>query len=84
MIIKKKKYNSYKFRNANITFNSYFLFFIFVTKLLDNRGLNISPIIILIRPLIIVFILINKIGRTRLTRSKNIRSDSEYRLNLVP
>lgn len=57
-------------------------FFIFVTKLPDNRGLNISPVIILIRPLIIVFILMNKIDKTGLTYSENIGGDSELRLNL--
>jgi hypothetical protein len=59
-------------------------FFIFVTKLPDDRGLSISPVIILMRPPIIVLALVNKMGRTRLTRSKNIRSDSEHKLNLGP
>jgi hypothetical protein len=59
-------------------------FFIFVTKLPDDRRLSISPAIILMRPLIIVLALVNKMGRTRLTRSKNIRSDSEHKLNLGP
>jgi hypothetical protein len=56
--------------------------FIFVAKLTDDGGLSISPIIILMRPLIIVLALVNKMGRTRLTCGKNIRGDSELRLNL--
>ena len=36
------------------------------------------------RPLIIVLALMNEMGRATLTRSKNIRSDSEHRLNLCP
>jgi hypothetical protein len=57
-------------------------FFIFVTKLADDRGLSISPIIVLMRPSFIVLALVNKMGRTRLTCGKNIGGDSELRLNL--
>ena len=35
------------------------------------------------RPPIIVLALVNKMGRARLTRSKNIRSDSEHRLTRI-
>jgi hypothetical protein len=57
-------------------------FLIFLTKLPDNRGLTISPVIILTRPLIIVLAFVNKMDRTRLTCGKNIRGDSEFKLNI--
>ena len=57
-------------------------FSIFVTKLPDDRGLNVGPVIILMRRPIIVLALMNGMGRTRFTCSKNIRDDSEVRLNL--
>lgn len=73
---------SCRLRNANTASDGYFLFSIFVTKLPDDRGLNVGPVIILMRRPIIVLALMNGMGRTRFTCSKNIRDDSEVRLNL--
>ena len=50
-------------KSTKVTFDGYFLFFIFVIKLLDDRRLTISPAIILVRPPIIVLALVNKNGQ---------------------